>query len=276
MKKLFITLLFLPLLFVGNAIANEWVLAWHDEFNYTGTPDMSKWTYEVGLKRSSEDGIPYVGYFTTRLKNVRVEGGVLVLEAHKESYEGAGYTTGSITSRGKRDFKYGRIEIRAKMPYGSGSHTGLWLVGSNYSEVGWPACGEIDIAEYVGRLPHTIHLYNHYADPADKTKSAKAVVGKFTVSNPYNSFHLYAIEWDETQIKYFIDDKQVATFNVDTAGTGADNPFRKAQTLFLTYALGGWGWDVNSSVLPRQFQIDYVRVYTDPKSVAPANFLLLR
>ncbi len=209
------------------------------------------------------------------MKNVRVEGGKLVIEAHKETYSNADYTTGSISTRGRENFLYGRFEIRAKMPYGEGSHIGIWCSGSNYSEVGWPASGEMDVAEYVGRLPNTIHIYNHYADPED-TSHLGTVGGKFTVMNPYNDFHIYALEWDEEQIKYFIDNTQVATFDLDHAGTGPDNPFRKEQIFRLTYALGGWGWDIDDSVLPEKFEVDYVRMYKPAISVAPVNLLLLK
>ena len=263
--KILITAIFLPFLLISVGNANEWRLVWSDEFNYEGRLDAAKWAYDKGPGRRDE-----VGYFTDRLKNVRVENGVLVLEAHKEVYtnkgEVANYTTGSITTKGKKHFKYGRFEVRAKMPYGSGSHVAAWFTGINYDEVGWPRCGEIDLMEYVGRLPHTIHLYNHYSDPSDKTQGARTVVGKFTVMNPYSDFHIYAMEWGETQIKFFIDNKQVATFNLDIAGTGSDNPFRKQQRFTLTYALGDWGWDVNDSTLPQKFKVDYVRVY---KAVTP-------
>ncbi len=269
--KILITIIFLPFLLINVGNANELTLVWSDEFNYEGTPDSSKWVYEEGFVRNDE-----IGYFTTRLKNVRVEGGVLVIEAHKETYSNANYTTGSIKTYGKRNFKYGRFEVRAKMPYGVGSHVGIWFDGANIREVGWPACGEIGMTEYVGRLPHTIHLYNHYADPADATKNAYTNVGKFTVMNPYNNFHIYAIEWDEKQIKYFIDNAQVATFNVDIAGTGSNNPYRKKQVFHLTYALGGWGWDVDDSVLPEKLEIDYVRMYEATTAIAPVNLLLLK
>lgn len=269
--KILITIIFLPFLLISDGNANEWTLVWSDEFNSNGRPNSSKWQYEEGLLRNDE-----IGYFTTRSKNVRVESGVLVIEAHKENYSNANYTTGSITTRNKKTFKYGRFEVRAKMPYGKGSHVGIWLDGTNLPKVGWPACGEIDVAEYVGRLPHTIHAYNHYANPANRTQNSRTVVGKFTLMNPYNNFHIYAIEWDEKQIKYFIDNKQVATFNVDVAGTGSDNPFRKEQAFHLTYSLGGWGWSVNDNLLPEKFEIDYVRVYKDKISVAPVYLLLLK
>lgn len=269
--KILISLTSLLFLFISDGNANDWTLVWSDEFNYSGQPDPSKWQHEEGLVRNDE-----IGYFTSRTKNVRVGGGVLVIEAHKEAYANANYTTGSITTRDKKSFKYGRFEVRAKMPYGKGSHVAIWLDGINLPKVGWPTCGEIDVAEYVGRLPDTIHLYNHYADPANPKKNAKTVVGKPAVLAPYNSFHIYAMEWDEKQIKYFIDNTQVATFNVSIAGTESDNPFRKEHVFHLTYSLGGWGWGVNDRLLPEKFEIDYIRIYKDTTSMIPINLLLLK
>ncbi len=156
-----------------------------------------------------------------------------------------------------------------------GSHTGIWMDGANQS-VRWPLRGEVDIAEYLGREPNRIHVVNHYADPVDTTQHARTVVGRFAVLNPCSTFLIYAIEWDEKQIKYFIDNIQVAIFNVDVAGTGSDNPFRKEQVLHLTYALGGWGWAVDDKLMPDKFEIDYVRVYQATSSIAPVNLLLLK
>ncbi len=278
--KIVITVLLLPFCVVSVGNAYEWKLVWSDEFNYEGQPDSGKWQYEKGLVRNDE-----TAYYTNRPKNVRVEGGVLVIEAHKESYTDgsvtADYTSGSIETENRKNFKYGRLEVRAKMPYGSGSHTGIWFSGANISEIGWPGCGELDVAEYVGRLPHTIHSVNHYACPANKTEHCKTYVGQFTVMNPYDNFHIYGVEWDEQQIKYFIDNTHVATFNVDDAGTGSDNPFREEFVFHLNYSLGGWGWEVDDSTMPQKFEIDYVRFYekylpTEAKTGAAVNSLLLR
>ena len=271
--KILISVIFLPFLLISVGNANEWRLVWADEFNYEGRVDSDKWRYEKGTARNNE-----VGYHTDRLKNVRVEGGVLVIEAHKETYtnegEVANYTTGSIATKDTESFKYGRFEVRAKIPYGKGSHVAAWFRGVNRNEVGYPACGEIDMMEYVGRQPDTIHIYNHWGD--NNNDRTGITVGKYTVMKPYDDFHIYAMEWDETQIKYFVDNKQVGTFDLDEAGTGSDNPFRKHQVFFLTYALGGWGWDVDDSTLPQKYEVDYIRVYKHraTTSINPVYLLL--
>ncbi len=268
--------MFLPFLLISVGNANEWRLHWSDEFNYEGRVDSNKWRYEEGFVRNGE-----WGYYTDREKNVRVEGGVLVLEAHKEHYTNEGevakYTSGSIHTRSTKSFKYGRFEVRAKMPHGAGSAIGAWFVGANINEVEWPLCGEIGLMEYVGRIPHSIHLYAHYANPSNITKNAVTKIDRLTVMNPYDDFHIYTMEWDETEIKYFIDNKQVATFDLDIAGTGPDNPYRKPQFFHLNYALGGSNWTgpIDDSVLPEQFVVDYIRVYRkSTPTMVPVHLLL--
>lgn len=119
---------------------------------------------------------------------------------------------------------------------------------------------------YVGRQPHTLHATVHFADPETKAKAVHKMSGKgkITVKEPYNDFHMYAIEWDEKQITFFVDDRQYATFTIDEAGEGPDNPFRKPHYLLLNLALGGTrGGALDESVLPQRYEIDYVRVFKE-------------
>jgi beta-glucanase (GH16 family) len=137
-------------------------------------------------------------------------------------------------------------------------------MGINRLDTGWPHCGEIDIMEYVGKEPHTIHANNHFADPETKGNAIdkSAGEGKIPVADPHKEFHVYAIEWDQKQIKFFVDEKQFSVLNIDVAGRGADNPFRKPHYLVLNLAIGGsWGGQVDESVLPQKYEIDYVRAY---------------
>lgn len=274
--KLLVVAVCLIVLSLNAAHGEAWELVWFDEFNYEGPPDTAKWDYEEGFIRNRE-----MQYYTRdRRDNIRVENGVLVIEGRKEDFknpkhksvsedwreqrEVARYTSGSINTLGKADFKYGRIEVRAKMPQGKGMWPAIWMLGTNIAHVGWPRCGEIDIMEYVGKEPHAIHATSHFADLKTKDKAAHASAGhgKLTVKCPYNDFHVYAIEWDEAQIKFFAADRQYATLDVNVAGEGPDNPFRKPHYLLLNLALGGsWGGAIDDNVLPQRFEIDYVRVY---------------
>lgn len=256
--------------------ASDWELIWSDEFDYTGLPDPAKWGYEEGFIRNKE-----LQYYTReRLENVRVENGMLVIEARKESGRNprykenssdwreqrpfAEYSSGSINTLGKAEFQYGRVEVRAKVPRGMGVWPAIWMMGVNRAVVKWPRCGEIDIMEYVGKEPHTLHANTHFADPSNKDRAVHRSAGKgrITIQEPYKNFHVYAIEWDEKEIRFFVDDQQFSTMDIDVAGKGPDNPFRKPHYLLLNFALGGnWGGTMDDSVLPQRFEIDYVRIF---------------
>ncbi len=260
----------------ASAQAEEWKLIWSDEFDYEGLPDPDKWDYEEGFERNEE--LQY--YMKTRKENARVEKGYLIIEGRKERMPnprfGKGwadwqrnrklmdYTSASVITKKKFEFTYGRVEVRAKMPWGRGMWPAIWTLGSNIADVGWPRCGEIDIMEYVGKDPHMIHANNHFADSTIKDTAVHRTAGhgKITIKEPYKDFHVYAIDWDEKQITFFVDDKQFATLNIDVAGKGPDNPFRQPHYLLLNLALGGsWGGPIDESALPQKYSIDYVRVY---------------
>src|SRR5689334_11617702 len=144
-------------------------LVWSDEFNTPGSPDNSKWSYDLG------DGCPNVcgwgnnelEYYTNDPKNVRIENGNLVIEAVKESKGGKEFTSTRIVSKFKGDWLYGRIEIRAKLPKGRGTWPAIWMLSTDWKYGGWPESGEIDIMEHVGYDPGVIHgtlhsdKYNH-------------------------------------------------------------------------------------------------------------------
>jgi beta-glucanase (GH16 family) len=263
--------------FLKSDEAREWELVWADEFNVKGPPDKTKWDYEEGLVRNEEKQY----YTRERKENVRVSDGVLVIEGRKEPFANprgkqdsknwreqsvAQYTSGSIHTLGKAEFQYGRIEVRAKVPQGKGMWPAIWTLGTNVGDVGWPRCGEMDIMEYVGKDQNTIHANNHFADPKNKENDLHKMAGggKLKIEAPYADFHIYASEWTEKKITFFVDDKQYATFNIDTAGEGPDNPFRKPHYLLLNFAIGGsWGGPVDDSVFPRKYEIDYVRYYRE-------------
>src|SRR5262245_54983396 len=160
---------------------------WQDEFDRPGLPDATRWDYEVGLIRNNERQY----YTRARSENARVENGVLVIEARRERYEGADYTSASLTSRAT--WTYGRIDVRARLPKGRGTWPAIWMLGANIRAVGWPECGEIDIMEHVGFDPGRIHAnihtkaYNH----VQGTNKGSSVV----VPAPDEGFHLYSAVW---------------------------------------------------------------------------------
>lgn len=231
-----------------------WKLVWADEFDGAGLPDAARWDYEVGMVRNNEAQF----YTRARTENTRVEEGRLVIEARKEPFEKAQYTAGSLRTR--QSWKYGRIEVRAKIPTGRGMWPAIWMLPDGMRG-GWPACGEIDIMENVGYDPDLIHgtvhtkAYNH----TQGTQKGKQVRAKA----PYDDFHVYAIEWSTEKIDFYFDDQRYFTFQNE--GTGADAwPFDQPFHVKLNIAVGGgWGGQkgIDESIFPQQFLIDYVRVY---------------
>lgn len=239
--------------------ADNWVLVWSDDFNYRGLPDPTKWDYEVGFVRNHEQQY----YTRARLENARVENGVLIIECRKEEFKlskggPAHYTSASLFTRDPAGWLYGRIEVRAKLPSGRGVWPAIWTLGVDFPKVAWPYCGEIDILEYVGKVPNSVHAAVHYQVNGKHKMDAR----DRPTESPYDDFHTYAIEWYPDRIDFFFDGEKHHTFAVDKAGTGADNPFRKPHRLLIDFALGGsWGGDIDDSALPQQFLIKYVRYY---------------
>lgn len=258
---------------LGSASGGEWELAWSDEFDYEGLPDPAKWDYEEGFIRNRE-----MQYYTrARKENARVEKGVLVIEGRKERFrnpryrpgvdakkdwkasrEFAEYTSAALVTLGKASWRYGRIEVRAKLPRGRGMWPAIWTLGANRSKIRWPSCGEIDIMEFVGKDPRHVHGNAHYG-LGGKHRSKH---GKLSTEAPYDDFHVYAIEWFPDRIDFYFDKTRYHTFRIDDAGKGADNPFRKPHYLLINLALGGsWGGKIDDKVLPQKYLVDYVRVY---------------
>lgn len=245
-------------------------LIWQDEFNYTGLPDVHKWKFETGFHRNREQQ-----YYTNRKENVIVQKGSLIITGRKQTLRNASYkkgsekwqhkdslayyTSGSIKTQGIAGFLYGRIEIRAKLPQGSGMWPAFWMMGVNRNEVGWPDCGEIDIMEFAGAHPFEIHGTLHYPDRNTEYKSDGS---KITDSTIHSAFHVFAIEWSKSSIDFYFDKKLYHSFNIESTRLGKKNPFNKAFFLKLNLAMGArWPGPIDDTVLPQQLLIDYVRVY---------------
>lgn len=276
MRRKIVVLLVLLMTGLANAGAQQrkgWKLIWQDEFNYTGLPNARKWGYEVGHIRNQEQQ-----YYThARKENIWVANGVLTITGKKEVYENAAYrpkpanwkqadslanyTAASINTMGKADWRYGRIEVRAKLPQGGGMWPAIWMLGANKNEAGWPACGEIDIMEFIGNHPKDVYGTMHFPDTLVATKH-HSNGSKIVVEKLHEDFHVYAIEWDHEKIDVFFDDSCYHHFKIDKAGKGNSNPFRKPQYLLINLAMGAnWPGPIDDKVLPQQFIVDYVRVY---------------
>jgi beta-glucanase (GH16 family) len=239
----------------------SWQLVWADEFDVEGLPDPDKWSFEVGGDGFGNNELQF--YTDNRAKNARVKNGELIIEAHKESYEGNEYTSAKMTTRGSGEWLYGRVKVRARLPKGRGTWPAIWMmpVVSDYGNGGWPDNGEIDIMEHVGfdegNVHCTIHCnaYNH--------RIGTQVGAGIKLDDVTTAYHEYSIEWSESKIEGFINDVKYFTFENDSTGWQTW-PFDKEFYLILNQAVGGdWGGaqGVDPSVYPQQFKIDYVRVY---------------
>lgn len=252
-----LTLCPLPSMAAENSSTNAWKLVWADEFDKPGMPDTNKWTYEVGMLRNHESQ-----YYTKgRKENARVENGHLILEARKESYEKAEYTSASLTTKGKASWTRGRIEISAKLPQGRGLWPALWMLGIDQKRAGWPACGELDIMEHVGFDPDTVYA-NVHTRKYNHTKGTGRG-SKIKITEPYKEFHVYAMEWFEDRLDFYLDKQLYFTCKND--GGGEDSwPFETPEYLIMNIAIGGaWGGQkgIDDSIFPQKMEIDYVRIY---------------
>jgi beta-glucanase (GH16 family) len=174
-------------------------------------------------------------------------------------------TSASINTFGKKDFLYGRIEVRAQIPSARGSWPAIWMLGTNRGELGWPACGEIDIMEHVGYDPDFIHANIHTGAYNHNIGTNKG--NMIQVKDPWSDFHIYAVEWFEDHMDFFLDDSLYFSFENDLAGNNDTWPFDKAHYLLLNLAYGGsWGGNkgVDTTLLPLEYKIDYVRYYKAP------------
>jgi len=241
-------------------------LIWSDEFNTPGAPDNSKWNYDMG------DGCPDVcgwgnneqEYYTNDPKNVRIENGNLVIEAHKESKGGKPYTSTRIVSKFKGDWLYGRIEVKAKLPKGRGTWPAIWMLSTDWKYGGWPESGEIDIMEHVGYDPGVIHGTIH-TDKYNHVKQTQ-LEGKITVNDAQEAFHIYAVNWSKDKMDFFVDDKLYHTVNRNPLDDFRGWPFDQRFHLIMNVAVGGnWGGakGIDDSIWPQRMEVDYVRVYGD-------------
>ena len=253
-------------------------LVWSDEFNYKGKPDKTKWNNAIGFIANQEEQ-----YYTDSLKNARVEEGTLIIEAHKETITNkdynnpellkkswmkyaaeckiAKYTSARLTTKDVAAWKYGRIEVRAKLPQGVGMWPAIWMLGENKEQVGWPESGEIDIMEYVGHnkdsIFGTIHTkaYNHNKN-TEKSKST-------FIDNPHDNYNVFALEWTPQKMEFLLNDvvyNQIENENKTTA----EWPFDQKFYLILNVAVGGMlggQKGIDDSIFPQRMTIDYVRVF---------------
>jgi len=231
-------------------------LVWSDDFDVNGAPDSSKWGYDIGTGNDGW-GNRESQYYTSRSDNVIVEDGSLIITLKKESYEGAQYTSARMLTKGKYEFTYGRVEVRAKLPEGGGTWPAIWLLGANIDSAGWPACGEIDIMEHRGNALGTVSSAMHTPSSNGDTVNKDEIF----ISDVSTEFHVYAVEWTASKMDFYIDDTLFYTYNPFNKNSSTW-PFNSNEFIILNVAMGGtFGGNIDSSFTESTMEIDYVRVY---------------
>ena len=237
-----------------------WKMIWQDEFDGPEL-DLKNWTFDLG---GGGWGNQEWEAYTDRPENVRVEDGMLVIEAREEAatVSGRPYSSARLKTQGLHAWQYGRIEARMKLPYGQGIWPAFWMLGENITQKGWPGSGEIDILEHIGREPD--HIYATVHAPG---YSGGNGVGSHLITDAdslKNDFHVYAIEWEENEIRWYFDDQQY--FKVTAEDVPAEWIFDHPFFIILNLAVGGgWpGYPDATTVFPQFLYVDYVRVYQKP------------
>jgi beta-glucanase (GH16 family) len=244
------------------AAADPWELVWADEFDRPGAPDPAKWAYDVGGHGWGNRELQF--YTADRRENARVEDGHLVIEARREKWEGSDYTSARLVTKNKGDWTYGRFEIRARVPAGRGTWPAIWMLPTTWDlgDGKWPDNGEIDIMEHVGHDEGVVHgsLHCH----SFQWRKGTQRTGKISLPEATGRFHTYVLEWEEREIRMFVDDRLFFTAKHEGPDDWKSWPFNRPFHLILNIAVGGdWGGEkgVDPAVFPRRMEIDFVRVY---------------
>lgn len=266
------------LLAAQQLTAQEWKFVWSDEFNRDGRPDTATWNFEQGFVRNQE-----AQWYQS--ENAWQQDGLLIIEARREhrpnpTYQPGShhwgrqrpnidYTSACLTTMGKRQFLYGRLEVSARIPTAGGAWPAIWTLGSGMP---WPSCGEVDVMEYyrIGGVPHILANAAWGNDrPYDAVwNSRKIPFSHFTQRNPdwARHFHLWRMDWDETAIRIYLDGELLNEIPLSQTLNGSigqhANPFERPQYILLNLALGGAnGGTIDDSALPMRYEIDYVRLW---------------
>ena len=252
---------------IKNEFDDNYFLVWGDEFEYDGKLDESKWHHQIIPPNNGSWWNNEVQHYTNSTKNSIVSDGTLKIIAIKENYtfdnSTKNYTSARLNS--KFGFKYGRVDVKAKLPATQGTWPAIWTLGTNINEignffgdsegsVGWPRCGEIDIMEQNGWNKNELYGYFHFANPQGEYGNHGNIT---SISNASGEYHIYSMEWTDEIIKILIDDKEfVSLIN------NGNVPYDNRHYLLLNIAIGGnLGGDIDPSFSQDRMEIDYVRVF---------------
>jgi len=243
----------------------DWELIWSDEFDAPdgSMPDPEKWSFNTG---GGGWGNAERQYYTDRRENAVIEDGSLLICARDdEDHRGYRYTSARLVTKGKGDWTYGRIEVRARLPQGQGIWPAIWMLPSHMDYGGWPMGGEIDIMEMVGHDPIRVHGTLHYGNPHTFTGDDYVLRTGETFADDY---HVFALEWEPGEIRWYVDGYHYQTqteWFTSKRDTAYPAPFDRPFHLILNVAVGGhWpGSPDDTTQFPQCMAVDYVRVYRD-------------
>lgn len=234
-----------------------YTLVWSDEFRGPAV-DENNWTFEIG-NGSNGWGNNELQYYKKENSSI-YDGEYLMITAKTEQTGEYAYTSSRLISRGKREFTFGRVDIRAAMPIGKGIWPALWALGADIGTNPWPACGEIDIMEFLGHDPERVHGTAHWGQGTHKYKGGSTLSG--SEGNFHEAFHVFTIIWEKDKIEWYVDDKKYYTITADDM-EGQPYPFNKPQFFLINCAVGGnWpGSPDGSTVFPQRYFVDYIRIF---------------
>lgn len=240
---------------------SKWKLVWTEDFKGNHL-DTTTWNYEVNDKGG---GNHEYQYYTARDTNSYVKGGMLHIRGLKEDYKTRRYTSARLTTRYKKDFTFGKMEIRAKIPVGKGLWPAIWMMPTDDKFGGWPLSGEIDIMETKGQYPDTLYGTAHFG-PAPPNNRWKGALTEREVAKGWgDGFHTYGIEWKQDTIAWYVDGRKYHEVTKDdvTNVNGVPYPFNERFHFILNMAIGGdfVNGAPDDSVLPREFLVDYIKVW---------------
>ncbi|QNA90985.1 glycoside hydrolase family 16 protein [Massilia sp. Dwa41.01b] len=243
---------------VAPAAPADWVLDWQDEFD-GATLDRAKWRVDVGPGTPSNNEQQY---YTDRAGNLRLEEGMLVIEARREPEHGMAYTSARIKTAGLVERTHGRYEARIRIPRGQGIWPAFWLLGADIGTTGWPRCGEIDIMENIGKEPGIVHGTLH--GPGYSGEHGFGGPSALSMGAYADDFHVFAVEWEPHEIRWYRDGilYHTATPKLVKGEWVFEHPF----FVILNLAVGGYwpGYPDATTPLPQRMLVDYVRVYRRP------------
>lgn len=231
-------------------------LVWSDEFDGTSLNE-DYWTFEIGNGNNGWGNEELQFY---RRENTFLNDGHLVIQARNQVFNGFDYTSSRIITQGKYDFTFGRVDIRAVLPEGQGIWPALWSLGANFSSVGWPSCGEMDIMELVGHEPSTVHATVHYSNSGGFHSYKGNDISLSGGKKFSDEFHVFSMEWEQDRVRFYMDDRLYHTISKN-----AQDPYPFNEDFFFIFnvAVGGkWpGRPDATTTFPQQMIVDYIRVF---------------